>query len=148
VRFERTVTPALLGIALLGCDRLHDVKRCRELAREVNGKLDAVEQELAPTPAGSASAGPAGSAYAKAAKHYQALSHSLGDFDGGSAELEKTVDELSSVSRAAARQTAALASALDAKNDASALVATRELERLAKHEKTLVQRIDDECRPK
>jgi hypothetical protein len=131
---------AILVCGLCGCDCLRDVKRCRELASQVNTTFDAVEHELA----GSRSS----ESYTKIAGKYRELARKLEDFEGVTPELEKDVSELSTLSRSTARQSLALAGALEAKNPTSEALATRELEHLAKQERTLAQRINEECRPK
>jgi hypothetical protein len=139
VRRESAVA-AILVCGLFGCDRLRDVKSCRELASRVNGTLDAVELELA--------ANRSSATYTKIAGKYRDLARKLEGFEGVSPELEKGVAELATLSRSTARQAVALAGALEAKNPTSEALATRELEHLAKQERTLAQRINDECRPK
>ena len=69
-------------------------------------------------------------------------------FDGGTPELGRAVNELGALARNAAREATQLNAANQAGNKASADVYTHELERLARHEKSLAARIDDECRPK
>jgi hypothetical protein len=140
LRLTRPLLVVLAACALLGCERMRDVKRCRALAKDVNGALDAVEAER------KLGEGPA--VYARISKHYGTLSRTLEPFDGGTPELRRAVDDLAALARTAARQTAALGTALESKNPASATLATNELERLAKQQKSLAARIDDECRPK
>jgi hypothetical protein len=119
---------------------MRDVKRCRALAKDVNLTLDAVEEER--------KLGERPGVYARISKHYVTLSRRLEPFDGGTPELEKAVADLAALARTSARQTAALGTALESKNPSSKTLATNELERLAKQQKSLVARIDDECRPK
>ena len=130
-----------VGLGLFGCERMRDVKRCRALAQRVNGSLDVIA-ELAPD------AGKTPPAYDKVAHEYDALAASLDGFDGGTPELVKSVADYAALARTSARQAAALGAALKDDNRGSATLASHELERLARHEKTLVARIDDECRPK
>ena len=126
--------------ALVGCERMRDVKRCRALAHDVNTALDAVEHEL--------EFGKGAGVYAKISKHYGGLSRTIEHFDGGTPELEKAVEELAALARTSARQAATMSTALDADNRGSATLAGHELERLAKQHKALVLRINEECRPK
>lgn len=131
----------LLGCALLcGCERMRDVKRCRELAAQVNTKLDAVEREAA--------RGNKDMDYGKISKEYAALAKGLDAFDAGAPELVRAVEEFEVLSRNAARHAQLLDQALESDNAASASIAKRELERLARQEKSIAARIEDECRPK
>jgi hypothetical protein len=129
---------AALAVLFLGCDRLRDVKRCRVLAREVNTSFDAIEKEAARDPKAVS--------YDAIARQYETLGKNLAGFDGGTPELERAVGELGTLARNAARQATALHDAKKADNQATASVHTHELERLARHEKSLAARIDDECR--
>ncbi len=139
LRFGGLPQILLLPLLLLGCERMQDVKRCRALAREVNLALDGVEKEAS---------GKQPVAWERIAKQYSALATSLEGFDGGTPELEKAVNELSILARNTARQSTALGAALDGGNKGTAQLSTNELERLARHQKLLAARIDDECRPK
>jgi hypothetical protein len=148
------VLSVMLG--LFGCERLRDVKRCQKLAQEVNRSLDTIAQ-LAPdsglvAPDGGAAAPDSGAAtagaYHQIAREYDTLATGLDGFDAGTPELVKAVGELAGVARTSARQAAALGSALAADNRATVSFTVHELERLARHEKSVVARIDDECRPK
>lgn len=132
----------VLAVACLvfGCDRLRDVKRCRALAEGVNHSLDAVEA-LSRAPQGKVD-------YAKIASEYDALAKSLDGYDGGTPVMTRTVAEFTGVVRSTARQASALANSLAAGNKASANLAKHELERLTRQEKLLVQRLDEQCRPK
>jgi len=131
---------AALAVLLFGCDRLRDVKRCRVLAREVNASFDTIEKEAARSPKDVS--------YAAIARQYETLGKNLEHFDGGTPELGRAVGELGTLSRNAARQATALHEARKANNQATAGVHTHELERLARHEKSIAARIDDECRPR
>lgn len=135
----------LLGLAasavlLLGCDRMRDVKRCRTLARQVNGSFDVIEKEWA--------RGPKDASYAAIAKEYTALAQGLDGFDGGTPELGRAVTDLGQVARSASRQATELDGARKADNKISAGIYARELERLSRQEKGIAARIDDECRPR
>jgi hypothetical protein len=137
------VRATVLGLALLlgaGCDRMREVKRCRTLARQVNTSLDNIEAASKP--------GPTRAGYQAIASEYDAIAHGLDGFDAGAPELQRVVGEYAALARNSARQSTAFADALAAGNGASAMLASRELERLARHEKLLVTRIDEECRPK
>jgi len=131
----------VVATSLFGCERLRDVKRCRLLAQEVNTSLDTIAEE-------AADRGRTPVAYGKISREYDALAAGLEDFDGGTPELVKSVHDYATLSRSAARQAAAVGSALAGGNRASAALATHELERLARHEKTLAAHVDEECRPK
>jgi hypothetical protein len=157
---------------LVGCERLGDVKRCRQLAAQVNPSLDTIEEVTqngvadggTPVADGGTHAGDGGTragdggtragdggtrvGFDKAAYEYDAIAKSLEAFDAGSPELVKAVSEYAGVARSSARQSAALADALGANNPASASLASRELERLARHEKAIVARIDELCQPR
>jgi hypothetical protein len=133
----------VLGLALVagaGCERLSDVKRCRALAQKVNPSLDKIEARHA--------AGKTRANYDLIAYEYNALAAGLDGFDGGTPELERAVQEYGALARTSAHQATALAEALAARNAPSAALATRELEHLARQERALVARIDEECRPK
>lgn len=136
----RALVVCLALFAPLGCDRMRDVKLCRTLARQVNGSLDKIEAD--------SKAGQTRAAYQTIATEYDAIAHGLDGFDGGTPELKKAVEDYAALARTSARQSAALAEALGANNPASAALATRELERLSRHERAIVIRIDEECRPK
>ena len=130
-----------LALGLFGCERLRDVKRCRLLAREVNASLDTISDV-------AADAGRTPAAYDKVAHQYDGIAAGLDGFDGGTPELVKAVGDYAALARTTARQAAALSLAIATDNQSSASLATHELERLARHEKTLAARIDEECRPK
>jgi hypothetical protein len=136
---NRAAVVCSLSFSLLACDRLGDVKRCRELAGKVNASLDEVEAE--------ASRG-SDVHYKLIAKKYDKLASSLDGFDGGTPELGKAVAEYASLARSSARQVTVLEYAGEANNPATRNLALRELDRLAKRQKTIVTRIDDECRTK
>ncbi|HSU38740.1 MAG TPA: hypothetical protein VLJ38_04200 [Polyangiaceae bacterium] len=139
----RLVPAFVLGLALAastGCERMAEVKRCRGLAQKVNASLDKIDAR---------SAGEKTRVnYDLIAYEYNFIASTLEGFDGGTPELERAVQDYEALARTSARQSAALAEALAAKNAASAALATRELERLARQQKAIVARIDEECRPK
>lgn len=138
---DRFVLGLLFGCALLvGCERMRDVKRCRELAERVNTKLDEVDREVA--------RGDKDMDYGRISKEYAALAKGIDGFDGGTPELGRAVEEFGVLARNASRSAHMAEQALESDNAASAAVAKRELERLARQEKSLAARIDDECRPK
>jgi hypothetical protein len=138
-RLVRALVVVAAALALFGCERLRDVKRCRTLARGVNGSLDTIE---------SATAKPTSSAYGRATLEYEGLAKRLDTFDGGSPELERDVHEYAAFARSSARASAGLAQALQMNNSAAAQVNARELERLSRQEKVIVRRIDDDCQPR
>jgi hypothetical protein len=140
----RLVRATLLGFALctglVGCDRLHEVKRCRGLAQRVNTSLDKIEA--------TSNGGKTGAAYGAIATEYDGIAQGLEGFDAGTPELTKAVEDYATLARTTARQSKTLAQALDANNKGGATLATHELERLARQERMIVMRIDEECRPK
>jgi len=138
-RLVRVLVVVAAGLALFGCDRLRDVKRCRTLARSVNTSLDTIE---------GATAKPTSSAYGQATLEYEGLAKRLDTFDGGSPELARDVHEYAAFARSSARASAALAQGLHTNNSAAVQVNARELERLARQEKVIVRRIDDDCEPR
>jgi hypothetical protein len=136
---------ALLGLVVaavivIGCDRMREVKRCRTLAREVNASFDVIEKEAAD--------GSMDASYAAIAKEYTALAQGLDGFDGGTPELGRAVTDLRSLAHNASRQATGLAEARKTDNKITANIYSRELERLARQEKSIAARIDDECRPR
>jgi hypothetical protein len=137
----RSLLALTLLVGLAGCERLRDVKRCRALAQQINASLDGIEET-------ATTAGKTPDAYRRIAKDYDGLAAGLESFDAGSPELVKEVGEYAALARSSARQAAALGSALAVDNRAAVSGATHDLERLARHEKSLVSRIDDECKPK
>jgi hypothetical protein len=138
---ERVLLGLVLGCAFLaGCERLRDVKRCRELADRVNTKLDAVDREVA--------RGNKDMDYGKISKEYAALAKSIAGFDGGTPELVHAVSELEVLARNASRHAHLVDQMLEGDNPSAASVSKRELERLARQEKSIAARIDDECRPR
>lgn len=139
-RFVRAFVLGLALAASFGCERMREVKRCRALAQKVNPALDRIEARDA--------AGKTRASYDLIAYEYNTIAAGLDDFDGGTPELDRAVADYAALARTSARQSVALAEALGSRNAASAALATRELERLARQEKVLVLRIDEECRPK
>jgi hypothetical protein len=131
---------AVSALVLVGCDRLRDVKRCRTLARQVNASFDVIEKESA--------RGPKDASYAAIAKEYTALAKGLDGFDGGTPELGRAVTDLGLLARNASRQATELDGARKVDNKITAGIYSRELERLARQEKGIAARIDDECRPR
>ena len=119
---------------------MSEVKRCRALAQKVNGSLDKIEER--------SDAGKTRANYDLIAYEYNSIAAGLDGFDGGAPELERAVADYAALARTSARQSTALAEALAAKNPASAALASHELERLARQERAIVSRIDEECRPK
>lgn len=119
---------------------MREVKRCRELAERVNTKLDEVAREAA--------RGEKDMDYGRISNEYAALAKGIEGFDGGTPELARAVEEFGVLARNASRHAHLAEQALESNNAASAGVAKRELERLARQEKSLAARIDDECRPK
>jgi len=119
---------------------MRDVKRCRELAERVNTKLDAVDREAA--------RGEKDMDYGKISKEYAALAKGIDGFDGGTPELVRAVEEFEVLARNASRHAHLAEQAQKSDNAASAGLAKRELERIARQEKSVAARIDDECRPK
>ena len=139
-RVVRVLACGLAFFACVGCDRLREVKRCRALAKEVNTSLDKIETQ--------SKAGKTREGYGVIAFEYDSIAHGLDGFDAGLPDLDRAVAEYAALARTSARQSAALAEALGAHNAASATLATHELERLARQEKIIVARIDEECRTK
>jgi hypothetical protein len=140
VRAVRALFVGISFFACVGCERLHDVKRCRALARQVNPSLDRIEAQ---SKLGRAHAG-----YDVIAFEYDAIAKGLEGFDGGTPELDTAVRDYASLARVSARQAEALAKGLAANNNLSVGLATHELERLSRQQKIIVGRIDEECRPK
>jgi hypothetical protein len=138
-RTARALAVVAALLALLGCERLRDVKRCRQLARSVNSSLDTIE---------GLTAKPTSSAYGQATLEYEGLAKRLDAFDGGSPELVRDVHEYAAFARSSARTSAAMAQALNSKNAANTESSARELERLGRQEKVIVRRIDDDCEPR
>lgn len=131
---------ALSAVVVVGCDRMRDVKRCRTLAQQVNASFDVIEKEAAD--------GSVDASYAAIAKEYTTLAQGLDAFDGGTPELGRAVTDLRTLAHNASRQAAGLDEARKSDNKITASVYSRELERLARQEKSIAARIDDECRPR
>ena len=129
---------ALLSGASAGCSRVRGVSRCRALADMVNQALDAVE-------AATSEPKPGAKGYRTASTHYAALAKELEGFDPERPELKESLAELADVARSAKEQTALLSDALANGNRVTKLTAERELERLAKRQKTVTQRIEKTC---
>lgn len=129
-----------VALALFGCERLRDVKRCRTLARSVNSSLDVID--------GLTTVKPTSSAYAQATLEYAELAKRLEAFDGGSPELARDVREYAVFARSSAHASASLAQGLSAKNAVTVELASHDLERLARQEKAIARRIDDDCQPR
>lgn len=140
VRVVRLLVVVAAALALFGCERLRDVKRCRMLARSVNASLDTIE--------GLTTVKPTSSAYAQATLEYESLAKRLEAFDGGSPELARDVQEYTAFARSSAHASASLAQGLSAKNSVTVQLSARDLERLAHQEKTIARRIDDDCEPR
>ena len=129
---------ALLASAGAGCSRLRGVSRCRTLAEKVNQALDAVE-------AATAEAKPGAKGYRTASTHYGALSKELEGFDPERPELQEPLAELADIVRGAKEQTGLLSEAITSGNRVTKLTAERELERLARRQKNVAQRLDKAC---
>lgn len=121
-----------------GCSRMRGVSRCRALAESVNQTLDAVEHATAAPKPGAA-------AYRTASTHYAALAKELEGFDAQSPELAVLVAELADVMRSAKEQTGMLSDALASNTAGTKLVAQKELDRLARRQKVVAQRIAQKC---
>jgi hypothetical protein len=130
----------VLASTLAGCQRMADVKRCRALVRSVNATLDEIEAE--------ASKPKERIAYEQIANKYRDLGKALESFQGASPELARAVTEYAALARTASHDASALGSALDAGTPGPAGIASRDLERLSRHQKLITARIDDECRAK
>lgn len=128
----------LLSGASAGCSRMRGVSRCRALAQKVNHALDAVE-------AATSEPKPGAKGYRTASTHYAALAKELEGFDAERPELEQSLAELADVARGAKEQTALLSDALANGNRVTKVTAERELERLARRQKTVTQRIEKTC---
>jgi hypothetical protein len=76
---------------------------------------------------------------------YAKLSTDLRAFDVGIPRTERTIDELASAMQDASSHSTKLADALDKRDAVTAAGARRELSQLARMQKSIVARIDDDC---
>lgn len=129
---------ALLASAGAGCSRLRAVSSCRALADKVNQALDAVE-------AATAEPKPGAKGYRTASTHYAVLAKELEGFEPQRPELKEPLAELADIVRGAKEQTRRLSDAIADGNRGETLTAERELERLARRQKNVAQRLDKAC---
>lgn len=125
----------LLGA--LGCGRVREVRGCRALARVVNPAFDAIAARTAKDRSAAS--------YRFAADRYAKLAAELKPFDIGIPRTEGAVDELGGAMKEAAAQATKLAEALERGDAVVAGAARRELAQLARQQKTIAARIDDDC---
>ena len=130
----------LLVVTLLGtfgCGRVREVRGCRALARVVNPAFDEIAARTAKdrSPA----------SYRFAADRYRKLAADLKPFDIGIPRTEGAVDELGSAMKEAGAQATKLAEALERGDSVVASSARRELAQLARQQKSIAARIDDDC---
>jgi predicted ribosome quality control (RQC) complex YloA/Tae2 family protein len=126
-----------VAVAGLGCGRIREVKGCRALARTVNPVLDDISARIAKDKSPPA--------YRHAATRYAKLSADLKHFDVGIPRTEKTIDELVGAMTNASTHSAKLAEALEKRDLVNAASARRELAQLARVQKSIAARIDDDC---
>jgi len=133
----RTLCVLAAAVAALGCGRIREVKGCRALARMVNPVLDdisaRIEKDKSPLQ------------YRYAATRYEKLAADLKLFDVGIPRAEKTIDELGNAMKDAGTQATRLADALDKRDAVTAASARRDLGQLARVQKSIAARIDNDC---
>jgi len=125
------------AIGVLGCGRIREVKGCRALARLVNPVLDDISERVAH--------GKGADPYRYAAERYGKLASDLKKFDVGIPRAEKSIDDLGTALREASTQSAKLAEALEKRDVVVAASARRDLGHVARLEKAIVTRIDNDC---
>jgi hypothetical protein len=133
----RTLCLLALALAALGCGRIREVKGCRALARTVNPVLDDISARI--------SKDKSPPQYRYAATRYAKLAADLKAFDVGIPRTERTVDELGNAMREASTHSQKLADALEKRDAVNAASARRDLAQLARTQKSIVARIDDDC---
>ena len=129
------VLAAILGT--LGCGRVREVKACRSLARIVNPALDEIAARVGKDRSAAS--------YRFAAARYGKLATELTHFRLGIPRTERTVEELADAMKQASTQSTMLADALEKRDAVLAGNARRELTQLARHQKAITMRIDDDC---
>jgi hypothetical protein len=129
------VLAAVLGT--LGCGRIREVRECRALARIVNPALDEIAERV------GKDRGPA--SYRFAAARYGKLATELAQFRLGIPRAEGTVGELTQAMKQASAQATMLADALEKRDAVLAGNARRELTQLARHQRAITMRIDNDC---
>lgn len=122
--------------ALSACDRVSRVRECRRLSGLVNPKLTQIE-ELAKK--GRAPE------YRAAAQTYGALAKEVRAARSGSVSGKALIDEYAGVLGSVAPALSAYAVALEAQDARGMEETRRSLDRLSKHERGLVARIDAYC---
>lgn len=129
-----------LGVVCLlllpaACGRIQKTRECRRFATMVNRGLDDIDARLKVKSAGSYRAG---------SRSYTALSAELRK-NGKNAPADFAVEEFAQVFDSAAHAASSYADALDAKDTRQQEDARRELERLSRHEQSLVLRVNGHC---
>jgi hypothetical protein len=133
----RTLSVLAATIAALGCGRIREVKGCRALARMVNPVLDDISARI--------SKDKSPPQYRYASTRYAKLAADLKQFDVGIPRTEKAVDELGTAMKDAGTHAQNLADALEKRDAMSAASARRELGQLARVQKSIAARIDNDC---
>lgn len=134
------MNPSKLALVLLlllpaACGRLQKTRECRRFASMVNRGLDGIDAQLkVKSPAN----------YRAGSRSYTALSAEVRKGTHG-APPEFASEEFAQVFDAAARATSSYADALDAKDTLQQEEARHELERLSRHEQSLVLRVNGHC---
>jgi len=133
------VRAALCLLAILtlsSCNRMSRVRECQKLSSLVNPKLSQIE-ELAKK----------GRAldYKAATQSYGALAKDVKGYAPSAPELKALSDEYASVLESIVPAVSSYAVALEGQDKQGTDEARRSLERLSKHQRSLVQRIDAYC---
>ena len=128
---------ALLCVLLLStaCGRVQKTRECRRFAALVNRGLDGIEDQMKVKSAAGYRAGSRG---------YATLSAEVRK-NAKSSAAEFAAEEFAQLFDSAAHATSAYADALDANDARQREDARRELERLSRHQQSLVLRVNGHC---
>lgn len=128
---------ALLALlALSGCDRVNRVRECKKLSGLVNPRLDQIEALARKGAAAD---------YRVAAASYGALAKDVRLGAEGPGTGKALANEYAGVLDSAAPAVSAYANALDSREAHALDEARRSLDRLNKHERGVIARIDAYC---
>lgn len=123
---------ALLTSATLGCGRVREISRCKEVVRQVNGALDEIEKLAAAKPVDEP----------RIAKRYGELAKALVPHAQGESPLAVAVRDYVAVLQSTEAAVSAHAAASGKGRVADA---RRDLEKAAKRERAAASRLETEC---
>jgi len=131
---HRVISCLFLLTLSASCNRIHKTGECRRFAAMINHDLAEIEAQVSPRSAAG---------YRKGSQGYTKLAAALRADKTTPGEL--LAEEFAQTFEAAARSCLALADGLDAKDQHRQDEARRELERLSRHEQSMVSRTNTHC---